>query len=106
VVSRINLKTGTSKAGWTHVVQERFGGKNKSFFGLAQQEVRSLLTSNQVVQTPISRILYDKEAGSDRFDTCATVAPSARSVLRALGAMSAFASGRSTLALGRAVCPA
>jgi len=53
VQSRINI----SNDGWKHVVKEHFSSKNKSQFTITQDELKSLLQSNDIVKTPVTRTL-------------------------------------------------
>jgi len=66
VKSRINIANGTTRftpitengkvanAGWDHVVPRHFGDRNnQSQFSLPQEEIKTLLQSDMVVQSPI-----------------------------------------------------
>jgi hypothetical protein len=58
VQSRINL----SNEGWDHVVKRHFSGKpNASQFTVTQDELRGVLQSEEVVNTPITRTLQSTE---------------------------------------------
>lgn len=60
VQSRVNLRNGSASegAGWEHVVDRHFNStKNASQFTVTQQELRGILQSETVVNTPISRAL-------------------------------------------------
>ncbi|RXE57559.1 adhesin [Acetivibrio mesophilus] len=46
-----------SNDGWKHVVKEHFSSKNKSQFTITQDELKSLLQSNDIVKTPVTRTL-------------------------------------------------
>ncbi len=53
VQSRINI----SNDGWDHVLKEHYSNKNKSQFTISQEELRSLLSSKEIVNTTVSRTL-------------------------------------------------
>ncbi len=58
VQSRVNLMTGDKSAGWEHVVNRHFNPEaNASQFTIGQSELRTLLQSQEVVGTPITRTL-------------------------------------------------
>jgi RHS repeat-associated protein len=62
--TRINIQTGNNKEGWTHVVNRHFNpSKNASQFTISEQEVRSLLGSGRVVQTPANKMLTSSGTG-------------------------------------------
>ncbi|WP_158665197.1 hemagglutinin repeat-containing protein [Ensifer adhaerens] len=64
VQSRINLQIGTTKFGMTHVRREHMSGKpNKSQFTISEGEVRALLQSKSVVNSPIVKILESRDHG-------------------------------------------
>jgi hypothetical protein len=68
VQSRINLMTGSvaEGKGWLHVVDRHFNpSKKASQFTISQNELRSLLQSKRVVQTPVTGML--NSAGGNRF---------------------------------------
>jgi hypothetical protein len=83
VQSRINLRTGSQAegAGWNHVVNEHFSNKpTKSQFTIDQSELRSILQSKEIVQSPVTRILdsadgpryvreidFGRQIGIDKF---------------------------------------
>lgn len=77
VQSRINI----SNDGWEHVVKRHFSNKNASQFTIFQDELRSLLSSKDIVKTPVTRSLasddgvryvrevtLDKSIGLDKFN--------------------------------------
>ena len=77
VQSRINI----SNEGWKHVVDRHFSNKNASQFTISQDELRSLLSSKDIVKSPVIRsidstdgVLYvrevtlDKPIGLDKFN--------------------------------------
>ncbi|GBG07986.1 RHS repeat-associated core domain-containing protein [Paenibacillus agaridevorans] len=77
VQSRINI----SNDGWKHVVDRHFSGKNASQFTVTQDELRSLLSSEEIVNSPVVRsidsadgvryvreITLDKSIGLDKFN--------------------------------------
>lgn len=77
VQSRINI----SNEGWNHVLDRHFSEKNASQFTISQDELRSLLTSEEIVKSPIIRsiksangpryvreVTLDKPIGLDKFD--------------------------------------
>lgn len=51
VQSRINI----SNDGWGHVIDRHFSNKNASQFTISQDELRSLLTSKDIVKSPVIR---------------------------------------------------
>jgi filamentous hemagglutinin len=60
VLSRVNLRNGSQAegAGFNHVIAEHFSGKaSKSEFTVSQNELKAILQSKEVVQSPVSRIL-------------------------------------------------
>jgi hypothetical protein len=60
VQSRINLRNGSIKegAGWNHLVDRHYNpSKKASQFTIPQDELRTLLQSQKVVETPISSVL-------------------------------------------------
>ncbi|MBT2293583.1 adhesin [Paenibacillus albidus] len=57
VQSRINI----SNDGFKHVVVEHYSTKNKSQFTVSQDELRSILSSKEVVSTPVTRTLESKD---------------------------------------------
>ena len=64
VQSRINIKTGSVSegTGWEHVLHEHFNpAKNKSQFTVSKNELRSILQSEKVVQTPVCRTLESSD---------------------------------------------
>lgn len=62
VQSRINLKTGDKQKGWEHVVNRHFNPDvNASQFTVGQAELRTLLQSDEIVRTPITRIVESAE---------------------------------------------
>lgn len=83
VQSRINLRNGSSSegAGWEHVVDRHFNPtKNASQFTVTQEELRGILQSESVINTPVTRTLesadgiryvreinLDKTIGIDKF---------------------------------------
>ena len=65
VQSRINLQTGTNKFGMKHILKEHLSGKtNKSQFSLTEGDLRDLLQSKQVVNSPIVKTLESKTHGT------------------------------------------
>ncbi|RUT46784.1 adhesin [Paenibacillus anaericanus] len=77
VQSRIN----TSNDGWKHVVDRHFSNKNASQFTVTQDELRSLLSSTEIVNSLVIRsidsadgvryvreITLDKSIGLDKFN--------------------------------------
>jgi RHS repeat-associated protein len=68
VQSRINLRNGSQAegAGWNHLVHEHYSGKpGKSQFTVPQAELKEMLQSKDVVNTPISKML--ESADGPRF---------------------------------------
>ncbi|RBL86188.1 hypothetical protein DDE05_12050, partial [Streptomyces cavourensis] len=58
VQSRVNLFTGDNSTGWEHVLSRHFDSSvNASQFTIGQSELRMLLQSKAVVDTPITKIL-------------------------------------------------
>jgi hypothetical protein len=60
VQSRINLRNGSVSegAGWNHLVDRHYNpSKKASQFTISQEELRALLQSRQVVDTPVTRTL-------------------------------------------------
>lgn len=86
VQSRINLATGNSKAGMRHIAIEHFSGKpGKSQFSVSEEELRSLLGRQDVIDSPIVDILNQDEGirfvrvvdvgqtiGTDKYSKSAT----------------------------------
>ncbi|MFC6335241.1 hypothetical protein ACFP56_21685, partial [Paenibacillus septentrionalis] len=77
VQSRINI----SNDGWKHVVDRHFSNKNASQFTISQDELRSLLSSKDIVNSPVIRsidsadgiryvreVTLDKTIGLDKFN--------------------------------------
>ncbi|KOO47185.1 hypothetical protein [Priestia koreensis] len=77
VQSRINI----SNDGWGHVIDRHFSNKNASQFTISQDELRSLLTSKDIVKSPVIRSLdsadgvryvrevtLNKSIGLDKFN--------------------------------------
>ncbi|WP_433943156.1 hypothetical protein [Paenibacillus sp. SN-8-1] len=77
VQSRISL----SNDGWGHVIDRHFSYKNDSHFTISQDELRSLLSSKDIVKSPINRSLdsadgvryirevtLNKSIGLDKFN--------------------------------------
>ncbi|MFP7492962.1 hypothetical protein SFC66_04160 [Terribacillus saccharophilus] len=77
VQSRINI----GNEGWNHVVDRHFSKKNASQFTISKDELRSLLSSKNVVASPVTRsiesadgtryvreVTLDKSIGVDKFD--------------------------------------
>lgn len=77
VQSRINI----SNDGWKHVVDRHFSNKNASQFTISQDELRSLLSSKEIVNSPVIRsidsadgsryvreVTLDKSIGLDKFN--------------------------------------
>lgn len=77
VQSRINI----SNDGWDHVLDRHFSKKNASQFTISKDELRSLLSSKNVVQSPVTKsiesadgvryvreVTLDKPIGIDKFD--------------------------------------
>ena len=77
VQSRINI----SKDGWKHVVDRHYSDKNASQFTISKDDLRSLLSSKDIVKTPVTRtidsadgmryvrvITLDKQVGLDKFN--------------------------------------
>jgi predicted ribonuclease toxin of YeeF-YezG toxin-antitoxin module len=77
VQSRINI----SNDGWDHVIDRHFSNKNASQFTISQDELRSLLTSKDIVNSPVIRSLdsadgvryvrevtLNKSIGLDKFN--------------------------------------
>ncbi|MEN3931535.1 hypothetical protein WJT86_10765, partial [Microvirga sp. W0021] len=63
VASRINLRTGNSDNGWTHVVEVHYSGKsNKSQFSISQNELRSVLQAD-ARNSPIVGTSFSTEHG-------------------------------------------
>ncbi|PTN42477.1 adhesin [Achromobacter xylosoxidans] len=58
----MNLKTGDKQKGWEHVVNRHFNPDvNASQFTVGQAELRTLLQSDEIVRTPITRIVESAE---------------------------------------------
>ncbi|WP_197723918.1 hypothetical protein [Methylomusa anaerophila] len=86
VQSRINLITGDLEAGWEHVLSRHFNTSvNASQFTVAPEELQGILQSEQVIGTPILRIVLsdqgprflrevtlDKIIGIDKFSNLPT----------------------------------
>ncbi|MBW7473870.1 hypothetical protein K0T92_03830 [Paenibacillus oenotherae] len=77
VQSRINI----SNAGWKHVVDRHFSNKNASQFTISQKELRSMLSSKDIVNSPVIRsmdsadgiryvreVTLNKSIGLDKFN--------------------------------------
>jgi filamentous hemagglutinin len=77
VQSRINI----SNDGWDHVIKRHFSNKNASQFTISQNELSSLLSSKDIVNSPVIRSLdsadgvryvrevtLDKPIGLDKFN--------------------------------------
>ncbi|WP_082139277.1 adhesin [Rossellomorea marisflavi] len=77
VQSRINI----SNDGWGHVIDRHFSNKNASQFTISQDELRSLLTSKDIVKSPVIRspnsadgvryvreVTLNKSIGLERFN--------------------------------------
>ncbi|GIP58613.1 hypothetical protein J15TS10_24270 [Paenibacillus woosongensis] len=61
VQSRINLRNGSAEegAGFNHVLDRHFNpSKNASQFSITPDELKGVLQSKEVVNTPVSRVLY------------------------------------------------
>ncbi|MMZ63523.1 hypothetical protein D1872_257850 [compost metagenome] len=61
VQSRVNLRNGSAAegAGFNHVLDRHFNpSKNASQFSITPTELKSLLQSDEVVNTPVSSVLY------------------------------------------------
>lgn len=79
--TRINLQTGNSKEGWVHVLNRHFDPRvNASQFTISKDELRGLLQSKAVVNTPITReissrngtryireVYFEQKIGIDKF---------------------------------------
>lgn len=59
VQSRINIRTGSAAegAGFEHVLDRHFSAKNASQFTVTPDELKSILQSQEVVNTPVSKVL-------------------------------------------------
>ena len=65
VQSRVNLRTGDSSSGWTHVQNRHFNpDKNASQFTVSQNELRTTLQSPEVVNSPVVRTVQSAEHGT------------------------------------------
>jgi hypothetical protein len=61
VQSRVNLRNGSAAegAGFNHVLDRHFNpSKNASQFSITPDELKGVLQSKEVVNTPVSRVLY------------------------------------------------
>ncbi|CAH8713354.1 phage late control D family protein [Paenibacillus thiaminolyticus] len=61
VQSRVNLRNGSAEegAGFNHVLDRHFNpSKNASQFSITPDELKGVLQSKEVVNTPVSRVLY------------------------------------------------
>lgn len=65
VQSRVNLPIGDNSSGWAHVLYRHFNAdRNASQFTISQSDLRSLLQSPEVVNTPIKKTILSADHGT------------------------------------------